>query len=270
MKDYNVMQRIPGRKKMEFMRKAEQMEGKQDIFELAKKTALFYGKKEGWNLEQTKTACLSLYACGLCVWRMNRAETIYDYIIGYINWKQRIFQKMNDLGAFGDSIETIVHLVACRKIWRTSRKNLHVSEISKTDVRINGIRYEVGHNGKTWNDSIPDDAMHGPFDGVIYGVFDAEETEIIINFFRAGKTLKGIKAVCDLLYVFPDKYAHQAFMDSLGRSATIQYKGHLDKYQTIYNDSKRNAFIKAVENSGYLTLTKYMQALGNNEYLPEE
>lgn len=269
-KDYHIMKAIPARKKMEFMRKAENMESKKEIFDFAKKTALFYAEKEGWTTEEKKTACLSLYACGLCVWNMNKAETVFDYIVRYIIWKQRIFEKLNDLGAFGDSIETIVHLVACRKIWRTSKKNLHVSEIGKTDVRINGIRFEVGHNGKTWAESMEGEPMHGPFDGVIYGVFDTEETENIINLFRMGKIKEGIKAVCDMLYVFPDKMEHLNFMDSIStRSATIQYKDHLGRYMTIYNSSKHTAFINAIENSKYETLADYMNDLGDNDYTEE-
>ena len=85
------MKAIPARKKMEFMRKSAEMDSKNDIFNFAKKTALFYGDKEEWTAEQKKTACLSLYACGLCVWNMKNAENVFDYMVIYINWKQRIF-----------------------------------------------------------------------------------------------------------------------------------------------------------------------------------
>lgn len=269
-RDYTIMKAIPARKKMEFMRKAENMESKKEIFNFAKTTALFYAKKEDWTKEEKKTACLSLYACGLCVWKMKHSESVFDYIVNYIIWKQRIFEKLNDLGAFGDSIETIVHLVACRKIWRTNKKNLHVSEIDKTDVKINGIRFEVAHNGKTWAESVEDEPMEGHFDGVIYGVFDSEETENIITLFRTGKVMEGIKTVCDMLYVFPDKMEHLDFMDGIStRSATIQYKNNLGRYMTIYNPSKHNAFIKAIENSGHETLTEYMNNLGENDYTGE-
>lgn len=269
-KDYQIMKAIPARKKMEFMRKAGNMESKKDIFDYAKKTALFYGEKEDWTVDQKKTACLSLYACGLCVWNMNKSETVFDYIVNYIMWKQRIFEKLNDLGAFGDSIETIVHLVAYRKVWRTNRKNLHVSEIDKTDVRINSIRFEVAHNGKTWAESIENEPMHGHFDGVIYGVFDTEETERIISLFRIGSIKEGIKNVCDMLYVFPDKMEHLTFMNAIStRSATIQYKNNLGRYMTIYNPSKHTAFINAIENSNYKTLSEYMNDLGENDYTGE-
>ena len=269
-KDYRIMKAIPARKKMEFMRKAENMESKKEIFDYAKKTALFYADKENWTNEEKKTACLSLYACGLCVWNMKRAENVFDYIVDYIIWKQRIFEKLNDLGAFGDSIETIVHLVACRKIWRTNKKNLHVSEIDKTDVKINSIRFEVAHNGKTWAESTENEPMQGHFDGVIYGVFDTEETENIINLFRIGKVMEGIKTVCNMLYVFPDKMEHLNFMDSIStRSATIQYKSNLGRYMTIYNPSKHTAFINAIENSNYKTLSDYMNSLGENDYTGE-
>jgi len=265
----NITKAIPARKKMEFMRNCRTMESKKAVFDLAKETAEQYQQKNNWTKEQTKKVALNLYACGFCVWQMEHAENVFDFMCSYIAWKQRTFEKLNDLGAFGDSIETIVHLVACRKIWRTSKNVLHVSAIGKTDVKINGIRFEVGHNGKTWADSELDEPMKGNFDGVIYGVFDEETTEKIISLFRCGQYMKAIKAVCSRLYVFPDKNDHLDFMQNISRSESIQYKKHLARYMTIYNPSKHYAFLRSIEKSGFPSLLDYMNNLGENDYTNE-
>ena len=63
---------------------------------------------------------------------------------------------------------------------------------------------------------------------------------------------------------------HLNFMDNISaRSATIQYKSNLGKYMTIYNPSKHTAFIDAIENSNYKTLSDYMNSLGENDYTGE-
>lgn len=269
-RNYEIMKDIPARKKAEFMREARNMETKKAIFDFAKKTAIFYGEKNNWNNDELKTACLALYACGLCIFNMEHAETVFDYLVAYVSWKHRTFIKLNDYGAFGDSLETIVHLLACRKIWRTKIKNLHVTELGKTDVQINRIPFEVGHNGKTWADSTLDNPMNGPFDGVIYGVIDDTERQYIIDLFTQGKVLEGIIQASNMLYVFPDKMDYLSFMDSISkRSATIQYKKSLGRYQTIYNASKHSAFITAIESSEYMTLAEYMKTLGENDYLQD-
>ena len=269
MRNYNLTTFIPARKKAEFMRKAENMESKKEIFNLAKETAIFYGQKHQWTFEECKTVSLSLYACGLCVYNMKHSETVFDFLKSYVAWKHQTFLKLSDFGAFADSVETTVHLIACRKVWRASKKVLHVASIGKTDIIINGVKYEIGINGKTWNDSIEDNPMNGPFTGVIYGVFSEEEMKTIIHLFRYGDHNKAIKTIANMLYVFPDKEEFYTFMNGISRGKGIAWKEHIAHYQTIYNSGKHAAFIKAIERSNYKTLAEHMNDLSDNDFTAE-
>ena len=199
-RNYKVTTLIPARKKAEFFRDAEKAEDKKAIVTLSRNVAAFYAKKHNLSKDDEKTLILSLFASGLCVWCMKHAKDPYEYIIGYIMWKQRISERLNDLGAFADGIETACHLINCREIWRVNLKNIHVSAIGNTDLQIKGVKYEIGINGKTWADSLEDDAMSGPFDGVIYGVFDDTTKNYIINCFRHNNVIKGLTVIAKNLY----------------------------------------------------------------------
>lgn len=270
MKDYRITSLIPSRKKADFFRKAETCATKKEVFELAKEIAKYYQVKYAWSAEQTKTVALSLYASGAARFEMKQADNAEDFLLHYITWKEKIALRLNDLGAFGDSIETACHLINRREHWRASVKALHVSAIGATDIQINGVKYEIGHNGKSFADSIEEDAMHGPFDGVIYGVFSEELKINICALFTGGKLNAALSLIAKNLYVFPDKYAFLSFMDSISaKSATIQWKEHIAMYQVIYNESKKRAFLKAIEKSGYNTLYDYMLSIGKNDYLTD-
>lgn len=263
---YNDTRKVTARRKARFVRDCKEATDRKQVFELAKELAKETASKT--VLEGTvKDLALAMYACGLAVWKLERTETTEDWMIGYIQWKLTIADKLNDTGAVGDAIETAIHLLAMRRAWRTQKKNLHVSVIGATDVRINGTRFEVGHNAKLWNDSTLDDAMAGPFEGVIYGMIDNDEIMSIVKLMRID-FVKGMTELANMLYVFTDKNEFFEVMQSdLGRSETLKYREDLDKIVTVYNPSKQNAWNHRMEGAEFPTLTEYMKALGQNDYL---
>ena len=263
---YNDTKKVTARQKARFMQDAKKATTKREVYDLAVELAKAVARKTA--LESTvKDLALALYACGLAVWNMEQAQTVGEYMTSYLRWKLTVYEKLDDKGALGDVGETIVHLLAMRKQWRTKVKNLHVSAIGKTDVVINGVRYEVGHNAKTWADSSVEDAMNGPFDGVIYGMFDVADITEIGHRMRVDLA-KGVTELANLLYVFTDKADFlQVMQNDLGRSETLKYREDLGVVITVHNPSKQKAWENRMYKSEFPTLTEYMKSLGENDYL---
>ena len=263
---YNDTKKITARRKAKFLRDCKDAKGKMDLLELAKELAKETASKS--KLEgTTKDLMLAMYACGLAVWNMEQAQTVEEYMIGYMKWKFTIYQKLNDTGAIGDAIETAGHLIAMRKRWRTQMKNLHVTRIRDTDIRLGGVKFEMGHNAKLWADSNMDDAMAGPFDGVIYGMIDNDEMLEIAKLMRTD-FVRGLTELANMMYVFTDKNEFlEVMQNDLGRSETIKYREDLNQMVTVYNPSKQKAWIDRMEGGEFPTLTEYMKALGDNDWL---
>lgn len=263
---YNDTKKITSRRKAKFMTDCMSAKSKLEVLKLAKELAEETAKRV--TLEGTvQDLTLAMYACGIARRAMAEAETNEEYMKRYISWKLTTFTKLNDTGAIGDAIETAIHLIAMRQTWRTQRKNLHVSDIGKTDVKINAIRFEVGHNAKLWNDSTIDDAMSGPFDGVIYGMIEYDEMVAIAKLMRTD-FVRGLTEMANMMYVFEDKNEYlEVMQNDLGRSETLKYREDLDKIVTVYNGSKQKAWINRMEGAEFPTLTEYMKALGKNDYL---
>ncbi len=263
---YSDTKKVTARRKAKFVRDCKSATSKLEVLELAKELAKETATKS--KLEGTvKDLTLAMYACGLACWKLEQTQTVEEWMTGYIHWKMVTFDKLNDTGAMGDAIETAIHLIAMRRTWRTQKKNLHVSVIGATDVQINGIRFEAGHNAKLWNDSTMDDAMSGPFDGVIYGMIDPDDLKGIAKLMRTD-FVRGITELANMMYVFEDKNEYlEVMQNDLGRSETLKYREDLDKIVTVYNASKQKAWIERMEKSEFPTLTEYMKALGQNDYL---
>lgn len=263
---YTDAQKVTARKKAQFIRACEVATSKKEIYCIALTLANDVASRT--TLEGTvKELAIALYAVGLCAWKAKNAVSIEDFVTAYILWKFAMYTKLHDTGAIGDVVELIVHLVAAREQWRTQLKNLHVSALGRTDVQIGGVKYEVGHNAKVWADATIDDAMKGPFEGVIYGMISNEEMRQIATIMRMD-FVRGVTEVADLLYVFPNKADFlEVMQNQLGRSATLKYRHDLNQIITVYNDSKTKAWINRMEGGEYLTLTEHMKALGKNDWL---
>ena len=264
---YTDTKKVTARRKAKFIRDAKASANKAEVLELAKEVVREV-IENGTKLDSNpKDLTMAMFACGRSVWEMEQAQTTEEYVIRYIRHKFVIFDKLNDTGAIGDAIEMVIHLLAMRRTWRTQRKNLHVSVIGNTDVKLGGERFEVGHNAKLWADSTMDDAMAGPFEGVIYGMIDNEEMMAIAELMEEDFS-KGVTELANQLYVFTDKNQYlEVMQNDLGRSETIKYREDLNQMITVYNGSKQNAWIKRMEGAEFPTLTEYMKALGENDYL---
>jgi hypothetical protein len=266
-KKYNDTKKVTARRKAKFIRDCKDAKDKNEVLELAKGVVRDV-IANGVKLESSpKDLIMAMFACGRAVWELENAQTVEEYVTRYIRHKFVIFDKLNDTGALGDAIEMVIHLLAMRRTWRTQKKNLHVTRIRDTDVKLGGVRFEVGHNAKLWADSTMDDAMAGPFEGVIYGMIDNEEMLAIAEVMEEDFN-RGITELADQLYVFADKNQYlEVMQNDLGRSATIKYREDLNQMITVYNGSKQNAWIKRMEGSEFPTLTEYMKKLGQNDYL---
>lgn len=266
-KKYADTKKITARRKAKFIRDCKNAKDKNEVLELAKEVVREV-IANGAKLESTpKDLTKAMFACGRSSWEMEQAKTTEEFVKKYILHKFTVYDKLNDTGAIGDAIEMVIHLIAMRKTWRTQRKNLHVAVIGNTDVTLGGTRFEAGHNAKLWADSTMDDAMAGPFDGVIYGMIDNDVMHAIAEVMEAD-FVRGITELADLLYVFEDKNDYlEVMQNDLGRSETIKYRVDLNQMITVYNASKQNAWNKRMENAEFPTLTQYMKALGQNDYL---
>ena len=109
--------------------------------------------------------------------------------------------------------------------------------------------------------------MNGPFDGVIYGMFDVADITEIGHRMRVDLA-KGVTELANLLYVFTDKADFlQVMQNDLGRSETLKYREDLGVVITVHNPSKQKAWENRMYKSEFPTLTEYMKSLGENDYL---
>lgn len=174
----------------------------------------------------------------------------HELLAQYAAWKIMESRKVNDYGAFGDLLEVATRLILKGQFALMSYNDLHVQKGSKTDITARNIRFELGHNGKTFADSTPDNWVDGPFDGVIYGVFDEMEVQEIYNAASVNDYMKVAELISNCLYVWQEKEDFLSFMLNVGkRSAMITWKATARRAQVVYNPSMHSAFIKAAEDN---------------------
>ena len=254
---------IKPRQKAAFFAQCEKAEGKEQIFAIAKdfvlnqKTLL-----SGYSKEETKQVIYNLFACGLAWYNMKKAATWVEYMQGYATFKAATYEKLSDYGAFADLVETTAHLLVNKKIWRVRLSTLHVAKMGSIDLRLNGKKIEVGTNGKSWLESTEEDSMNGRFDSVLYGVFSEEEKQLICQLFIEGQVKKAVATIANMLYYFENKYDFANFINSVSRSSSLVWKKQ-GYFQTVYNPSKHNAFIRKIENDNIPT---FADIIGKNEF----
>lgn len=219
------------------------------------------------TLETATDIFNNLKATGIFQYALVHSDSIQEHTINYLKFKYNRYVN-GDRGALGDGIEAICHLVACREVWRTKKSVIHVSAVGRVDVTINGIGYEVGHNGKTWTESEYANIGKGTYAGIIYGCVSDEEMKKIILL-----TMKdfnnGIKALCNRLFVWQDKSDFFQYMENLGAGQAFQYRESIGNYVSVYNPSRLKMFRKAVKMDKITSLSEYMRGLGKNDYLSE-
>ena len=254
---------IKPRQKAAFFAQCEKAEGKEEIFAIAKNFVLNQKNLlNGYTREEIKKVIYNLFACGLAWHSVKKTETWFDYMQSYATFKANTYEKLSDFGAFADLIETTAHLLVNKQVWRVRLSTLHVSKIGNIDLRLNGQKIEVGTNGKSWLESTEDDAMNGNFDSVVYGVFSEEEKAMICKLFADGQVKKAIATIANMLYYFENKYEFADFINSVSRSASLVWKSQ-GYFQTVYNPSKHNAFIRKIEDANIPT---FADIIGTNDF----
>ena len=270
---FDITKEIKPREKSAFFKKAKETP-KGELFTLAKDFLRSVYPSLSENAQKAlkdktmlKAVAKNLYAVAVSAYEIAQADNLFEYFAKYAKAKATSTLCYNDFGAVADLVETCVHCVACRELWRVKLSNLHVSEIGKIDVTINHIKYEVGTNGKTFAESSPVDFMLGKYSGLIFGVFTEEEKERLCKYFIAGKTFAGLTFACDRLYVWEDKNAFIPFCESLCKRSALEWnnKGKYARFR--YSESTDKAFRKAVVNHNVKSLADYMRGLSNNDFL---
>ena len=176
-----------------------------------------------------------------------------DYIRLFAQVKQENSILRNDFGAFGDLFELIIRLALVKNVNLINWRMLTVKAINESDIvskRFGNI--EVGHNGKTWTQATLYDYMEGDFCAVIYGVFSEEDKRDIFELCQAGQIVEAIEYACSYAVLWTDKYQYLNDMNNLTRGKGLTVKS--GNVQTVYNESKRAAFIDAIESGKFTSL----------------
>ena len=199
-------------------------------------------------------------ACALALSTAYRAAlgkkfiSVLQYIELFAAHKEMIETKLNDHGAFGDLCEILVRIASVKNLHLVQPAHLYVKPEGKQDIRINGVSYEVGTNGKTWAQGLPGDAMYGDFTGVIYGVFDREVKDQIYLACQTGDIDMAISAVKSYMGIWDDKYHFAADMASLYKRGGKAFAVKSCKVMSQYHEIFHNSFISAIEDEIFETL----------------
>lgn len=165
---------------------------------------------------------------------------------------------ISDFGAFGDLYEVLVRcaLVRVKNFYRVTA--LYVKPQNEVDIISKKYgKIEVGHNGKSLTHGTLFDFMQGDYTSVIYGVFSDEDKKTVYEYCRRLEFEKAIAYVCEYSVYWSNKYDFQKDMDNLTRGKGITKKG--GNIQVVYNPGKYNAFVMAIENGIFKSLTETLK-----------
>ena len=181
-----------------------------------------------------------------------------EYIAMIAEEKQENESSLRDFGAFGDLFEILARIALVKKSSLVSWRLLSVRDIMACDVvsRKYG-RIEIGHNGKTLTFGTFFDYMAGDYDAVIYGVFSAEDKAEIYNLCKNGEYENAVSYISEYSALWENKYQFQHDMDNISRGAGITEKG--GQIQVVFNPSKYDAFLRALENGVFPSLAETLK-----------
>lgn len=181
-----------------------------------------------------------------------------EYIAMLAEEKEENETSLRDFGAFGDLFEILSRIALVKKSSLISWRLLSVREIMSCDVvsRKYG-KIEIGHNGKTFTFGTFFDYMAGDYNAIIYGVFSAEDKAEIYKYCKMGEYEKAVAYVAEYSAIWADKYQFQHDMNNLSRGAGITEKG--GQIQVVYNPSKYDAFLRALENGLFPSLAETLK-----------
>lgn len=162
--------------------------------------------------------------------------------------KKAMSEKNGDKGYFGDILEVLVRCAFIGNISLIRPEMIHVKAQGKTDIiSAKYGKIEVGHNGKTFSQGTIFDYMDGDYTSVVYGVFEEEDKQVIINAIRNNDIMTALKNVCAYCGYWRNKYDFLKDINSLssGKGMTIK----AGQIMTQYNGGKHKVFIRALENN---------------------
>lgn len=165
----------------------------------------------------------------------------------YVLVKKAMSEKNGDKGYFGDILEVLIRCAFVGNIALIRPEMIHVKEQSQTDIISKKYgKIEVGHNGKTFTQGTIFDYMEGDFSSVVYGVFDEEQKDYIIELIKKNDIIGAFKNVCAYCGYWQDKYDFLRDINGLSTGKGITIKA--GQVMVQYNAGKHKVFIKALEN----------------------
>lgn len=234
--------------------------------------------ENGMDKNQTiKTVCMKMVKMGivensgcfndmlsvaLALYFMEKAkhekEKPIDCLKKYAHFKHVTSKKLDDFGAFGDTIETCIRIM-CKPAALVSFNDLHVKRQNAVDITIKGVKFEIGTNGKTFLESNENEPMNGKYQKIAYGVFSDEEKEMVFTLLENGEYGRAFESIQKMMYVFEKDTFFECMTTKTGRASMYQYKKTAGKWQVIFNQSKYSAFLKMVEIEGIETMGEYLK-----------
>lgn len=203
-----------------------------------------------------------MLAVALALYFMEKArhekEKPIDCLKKYAHFKHITSKKLEDYGAFGDTIETCIRIM-CKPAALVSFNDLHVKRQNAVDITIKGVKFEIGTNGKTFLESDENEPMKGKYQKISYGVFSDEEKEMIFTLLENGEYSRAFESIQKMMYVFEKDTFFECMTTKTGRASMYQYKKTAGKWQVIFNQSKYSAFLKMVEIEGIETMGEYLK-----------
>lgn len=158
----------------------------------------------------------------------------FKYSTGVDGYTRKDGKQVRDLGAVNDLYEILVRLAFVGDYRLVRDTMLHVKKQGKTDIVSRGIiRYEVGFNGKTWQEGTKTHPLEGKFEGVIYGMIDTDIRDSIFEYIAEGNVKDAIILLASYTYIWYDKA--EALIDLEG----IPLRG---KFFTIKNGRVMNNY----------------------------
>ena len=177
---------------------------------------------------------------------MDNTTTVTEYLKQYADFKLWACECLNDFGALNDLFECLIRIASKRNFNLVKLSDIRVKTASQTDITLNGVKYEIASNGKTWTQGTQTDYMSGNFVGVIYGVFEKQDMIYAIDCIKQGNVKTAVNYIASLACIWTEKHNFQYAMDSLTRGKGITYKPCLGRPQTVYNAGKYKAFVDAI------------------------
>ena len=187
-----------------------------------------------------------------------KSNEFREYIRNYANAKQTARNERNDLGAFGDLHETLVRIAMKGNYNLLHKNDLHVKKAGVADVTCKGVKFEVGQNGKTWQEGTADDAMNGRFKAVAYGMYDKFTINEVYTAIAEDRIEYAIEIVKAYTCVWVDKYEIFNDMQAVparGKFFTIKN----EKVANQFNPGLYNRFENNLDNGEYMTLGEFLQ-----------